>query len=461
LDEVITEIVGGLDPHSVYFSKETLLANQENLQGNFEGIGVQFLMHKDSLVVTHVLNGGPSDRAGILPGDRILIAGKDTLCDRGLSSREIVKILKGTAKTQVTLTVFRREASELLAFVMERGKVAIQSVEVAYLLTPDLGYVKIDRFALKTAAEFRSKLKRLKAQGAKNLVLDLRQNSGGFIHTATQVADAFLEKGSLLVFTKNNRGNREDFFAQEKGLFQDAEVYVLIDEGSASASEIVAGALQDHDKGIIVGRRSFGKGLVQQEMPLGDGSAVRLTVAAYFTPTGRSIQKPYRTSDPLSYAEDYEQRMARGEFLFQDSIPVTDSLRFTTPKGKIVYGGGGIVPDIFVPLDTTAYLPTKYLKDLVSFSFEYADRHRKTLKKMGPEAFVLRFDKDKTLLKKYLKDSHLQVDLETQKQDLLSDYLKALVARQVFGEVAFYQVRQQNDQMLSKVLELEQDRFGQ
>ncbi len=277
------------------------------------------------------------------------------------------------------MSVYRKDNEALLTFNLERNKVAIQSAEVAYMLTDQLGYVKLDRFAMTSFQELQQQLVALKKEGATNLILDLRQNGGGYIHIANQIADQFLSEGKLIVFTENNKGVKEEFYATDKGVFQKGKVYVLIDEGSASASEIVAGALQDNDIGTIVGRRSFGKGLVQEEMKLGDGSAVRLTIARYFTPTGRSIQKPYKMNDAQGYALDYQNRLLNGELLSKDSIKVTDSLKFTTAKGKVVYGGGGIIPDVFVAVDTTRYIENRYFMKINDFTFAYADTHRKAL----------------------------------------------------------------------------------
>ncbi|WP_139957269.1 S41 family peptidase [Flavicella sediminum] len=455
LDDVIKGIVDKLDPHSVYFPKEDFLASHENMQGNFEGIGVQFFMNNDSLVVTKVIKGGPSEKAGVLAGDRILLANKDTLYNKNLQSRDIVKILKGPADTKVDLEIFRRQTQEILHIPIVRNKVDILSVEVAYMLTDSLGYLKLDRFAMTSYDEFKHNLGDLQQQGAKNLVLDLRQNGGGFIHVANAIIDEFLKEGKLIVFTENNKGRIEESFATAKGSFQEGNVYVLIDEGSASASEILAGALQDNDKGVIVGRRSFGKGLVQQERDLGDGSAVRLTIARYFTPTGRSIQKPYNLDDNYSYSLDHQNRILSGELLSKDSIKVVDSLKYTTPKGKVVYGGGGIIPDVFVAIDTTAYLENFYFNSLNNFTFEYADKHRKKMEALSFEDFNASFDANDEVLKEYLKYIKLDKPVPAEKKKLVKHYLKALVARQAYDEVAFYKINQKQDKMIEKVLELE------
>jgi carboxyl-terminal processing protease len=455
LDDVITEIVANLDPHSVYFPKEIYAVSKENLQGNFEGIGVQFFMHQDSLVVTHILSGGPSETAGILAGDRILIADKDTLYGKNMRSRDIVKILKGPTNTKVDLQIYRKGIENLIMVTLRRNKVPIQSAKVAYMINDSLGYLKLDRFAATSYHEVNSKLLQLKAEGAKNLVFDLRQNGGGFIHIANAIIDEFIPEGKLIVFTENNKSIKEEFYATEEGVFEEANIYVLIDEGSASASEIFAGAFQDNDQGTIIGRRSFGKGLVQREMKLGDGSAVRLTIARYYTPTGRSIQKPYSLNDVASYANDYKNRVLRGELLHKDSIKVYDSLKFTTPKGKVVYGGGGIIPDVFVAVDTTSYIENEYFSKINSFTFEYADDNRNELLEQGFEDYDLNTEQQKNILEVFLSETNLERNVSAEKKALLSHYLKALIARQIFDETSFSKINDRRDPMLLKVIELD------
>lgn len=455
LDNVITDIISNLDPHSVYFPKEIYSASQENLQGNFEGIGVQFFMYQDSLVVTHILSGGPSETAGVLAGDRILIADKDTLYGKNMRSRDIVKILKGPSNTTVDLQIYRKGAENLIPITIRRNKVAIQSAEVAYMINDSLGYLKLERFAATSYHEVSDKLNDLKSKGAKNLVFDLRQNGGGFIHVANAIIDEFLSDGKLIVFTENNKGKKEEFYATEQGVFERGTIYVLIDEGSASASEIFAGALQDNDQGVIIGRRSFGKGLVQQEMKLGDGSAVRLTIARYYTPTGRSIQKPYKLNDGENYAHDYQDRILNGELLSRDSIKVIDSLKFTTPKGKVVYGGGGIIPDVFVAVDTTSYIENGYFSKINSFTFKYADYHRNELLEQGFEKYDLNTEQQKNILEVFLSETNLERNISAEKKALLSHYLKALIARQIFDETSFSKINDRRDPMLLKVIELD------
>ena len=455
LDEVLTDIISSLDPHSVYIPKAMYAASQENLRGNFEGIGVQFFMHLDSLVVTRVLKGGPSEGAGILAGDRIIIADKDTLFNKNINSTDVVKILKGPANTSLDLQIYRRGFDSLIPISLRRNKVAILSAEVSYMLNDSLGYLKLDRFAATSADEVSLQLKELQKQGAKNLVFDLRQNGGGFIHIANAIIDEFLGEGKLIVFTENNKGRKQNFFATEQGCFENGNIYVLIDEGSASASEIFAGALQDNDQGTIIGRRSFGKGLVQEEMKLGDGSAVRLTIARYYTPTGRSIQKPYKLNDGANYAHDYQDRILSGELLSKDSIKVIDSLKFTTPKGKEVYGGGGIIPDVFVAVDTTSYLENGYFLIMNTFTFEYVDLHRTEILAQGFENYDQDTKQQEKILELFLNEIQLQKIVTPDKKKVLSHYLKALIARQVFSEIAFSQINGRRDPMLLKVLELD------
>ncbi|MDO6676563.1 S41 family peptidase [Tenacibaculum sp. 1B UA] len=456
LDGAIAEMLGKLDPHSVYIPKENLQLVTENMQGNFVGIGVQFRMIGDTITVIEPIKGGPSIEAGIKAGDRILLADKDTLYGKKLQTSQIMKALKGKPNTKVDLQIYRKTNDSVFNVTINRGKVNIKSVDIAYMLNDSVGYIKLDRFARNTYIEFKSSLNKLLTKGMTDLVLDLRGNGGGFIDIANDIVDEFLEDEKLIVFTKNNKGDIVESFATDKGDFEHGGLYVLIDENSASASEIVAGALQDNDKGIIIGRRSFGKGLVQQEMDLGDGSAVRLTTARYYTPTGRSIQKPYKKeADAEEYSHDFELRLENGELFTKDSIKTIDSLKFTTPKGKVVYGGGGIIPDHFVAVDTSAYVPTIFFRPLNDFAFSYVDDNRKKLASLTVEDFISNFDKNKEVSDKFLtklKDFRLS---ERTKNQLRSN-LRVLIARELFSDEGLYKVDQKDDKMLQKVFELEQ-----
>jgi carboxyl-terminal processing protease len=323
------------------------------------------------------------------------------------------------------------------------------------MINDSLGYIKLDRFARNSYREFRASLQALKRKGMATLILDLRGNGGGFIDIANRIVDEFLEDEKRIVFTRNNKNEITESFATENGIFENGDVYVLIDENSASASEILAGALQDNDKGTIVGRRSFGKGLVQQEMDLGDGSAVRLTIARYYTPTGRSIQKPYRKNGDDAYTSDFQQRVRSGELSNKDSIPVVDSLKYTTPKGKIVYGGGGIIPDVFVPIDTTSYMNNFYFIAITNFAFEYVDRNRRQIaEKWTLETFITHFDSDARVYDEfYAKIKEFNPSIKAQK--ILQKYLKSSIANEIFGDVGFYRMQHKDDKMILKVLELE------
>jgi carboxyl-terminal processing protease len=455
LDGAITQMLGELDPHSVYIPKEKLQAVQENMQGNFVGIGVQFRMILDSITVIQPIKGGPSIKAGIKAGDRILMANKDTLFGKGLISNAIPKFLKGEPNTVVNLQVYRKSIDSLFNVEITRGKVNIKSVDLAYMMNDSVGYIKLDRFARNTFTEFKFSLRNLKNSGMTDLVLDLRGNGGGFIDIANSVVDEFLEDNKLIVFTKNNKNEIEESFATKKGGFEKGGLYILIDENSASASEIVAGALQDNDKGTIIGRRSFGKGLVQIEMDLGDGSAVRLTTARYYTPTGRSIQKPYTGNGNKNYYKEYQKRIASGELLSRDSITVIDSLKFKTPKGKVVYGGGGIIPDVFVAIDTTSTLSNLYFYSINSFAFEYVDTNRKKLEKWNVDTFIKDFDENDVVFNSFLTDLNEDVMPSYKEKQNIKTFLNASIANVLFGDIGFYRIMHQEDKMLRKVLELE------
>ena len=457
LDGAITEMLGKLDPHSVYIPKENLQLITENMQGNFVGIGVQFRVIGDTITVISPIKGGPSIKEGVKAGDRILMANKDTLYGKNLQTPQIMKALKGKPNTKVDVQIYRKTTDSIFNVTINRGKVNIKSVDIAYMLNDSVGYIKLNRFARNSYREFKTSLDALKETGMTDLVLDLRGNGGGFIDIANSIVDEFLEDDKLIVFTKNNKGDINESFATDKGDFEKGGLYVLIDENSASASEIVAGALQDNDKGIIIGRRSFGKGLVQQEMDLGDGSAVRLTTARYYTPTGRSIQKPYTKEAPSSiYANDLENRYSNGELFNRDSIKTIDSLKFTTPKGKIVFGGGGIIPDHFVAVDTATYIPTIFFRPLNNFAFTYVDTNRKKLENTTVSDFIDNFDSDNKVSNEFLaKLKSYRLSEKTKNQ--LKRNLKTLIARELFSDEGLYKVNEADDKMLQKVFELEKE----
>ena len=460
LDGTIKNMLDKLDPHSVYISASELQQVSESMNGKFVGIGIQFRMHKDSLTVIKVLDNGPSKKAGIKAGDRILIANNDTLYGKDIQSNYVIKKLKGEPNTSVDLMVYRKSEGKKLPFRVIRGEVPINSVEAHYMLNDELGYIKIDKFAATTYDEFKVSLDDLLGQGMKKLVLDLRHNPGGYMQVATKIVDEFLEDGKLIVFTKNKKQRIDEVFATSQGDFEDGHVFVLINGASASASEIVAGALQDNDKGTIVGRRSFGKGLVQQEMQLGDGSAVRLTVSRYYTPTGRSIQKPYENKDNGDYFNDFEERYEGGELLSADSIKVVDSLKYTTPKGKIVYGGGGIIPDVFVSIDTTMFFNNYHYRRVNDFVFDYFDHHVDALKDWDQDRFMTDFDQNDAIYNEYVDKlpSELQ-SVSGEEEENLRLYLKAVFAQQLFDANAYFRIINQQDKMIEKVIELEQEGY--
>lgn len=455
LDNAIRNMLIKLDPHSVYIEKEQLQEITENMQGNFVGIGIAFEVKNDSIVVINPTEDGPSIEAGIKSGDRILKADTISLHRKKLTSKEIMKLLKGKPDTKINLEIYRKTNDSLFTVTVTRRKINIKSIDISYMINDSIGYIKLNRFARNSYHEFKSSLTNLLSKGMTDLVLDLRDNSGGFIDIAQKITDEFLEEDKLIVFTKNNKGKIEKLFATSEGSFEQGGLYVLINQHSASASEIVAGALQDNDKGIIIGRRSFGKGLVQQEMDLGDGSAVRLTTARYYTPTGRSIQKPYtHDGKELAYKNDLNNRFLTGELVSKDSIKIIDSLQYKTPKGKIVYGGGGIVPDVFVPVDTTFYLPLGYNKRLNDFTFEYVDENREKLNTISMNDFIKDFTITPSIIKSFSKKNK---DLKTIRlyEKSIKRYLKIKISQELFSDDGFYRLKHKDDKMIKKVFELE------
>ncbi|UKM66035.1 S41 family peptidase [Flavobacteriaceae bacterium GSB9] len=460
VDVTVNGILENLDPHSVYIPEEDMQRVAEEMKGGFVGIGVSFYTYKDTIAVIRAIENGPSDKAGIKGGDRILLADGDTLYGDNLKNGDIINKLKGEINSKVKLKVYRRGEPKLLNITVKRGKIPIKSVDAAYMLTDKLGYIKINRFAESTYKEFKKGIEKLEDLGATEIALDLRNNPGGFLSIAEKIVDEFLEDDKLILFTKNKRGDIDRSFATSKGDFENGKVYVLIDENSASASEIVAGALQDNDKGTIVGRRSYGKGLVQREMDLGDGSAVRLTVSRYYTPTGRSIQRPYDNGNK-DYYDEYFERLESGELLDPNKIQVDDSLKFTTPGGKVVYGGGGIIPDVFVPLDksmqneTLSFLSRRGF--FGNFVFEELEQDRHKYDGISRQDFIDNYEVGDDLVFAFQDYLNLRSDSKVTfvaYHDEVKQYIKATLADQLYGNGAFEEVYNQRDIMIDEVISL-------
>jgi carboxyl-terminal processing protease len=458
VDMTVNSILANLDPHSIYLPPSEQTSESEIMKGDFVGVGVNFYMYNDTVAVVKPLENGPADKAGILAGDRILYADKTKLFGRKLPTDSLFNKLKGEEGSKVLLTVFRKSLNKKLKLTVVREIVPIKSVDTYLMLNKTTGYIKINRFAENTYDEFHNGLANLKKKGMNTLIIDLRDNGGGYLERAVEIADEFLKDKELMVFTKNRKGTVEKTFATEDGIFESGKLYVLIDENSASASEILAGAIQDNDRGTIVGRRSFGKGLVQREMDFDDGSAVRLTISRYYTPSGRSIQKPYTKGESEKYSEDFNARFESGELYEKDKIKVADSLKFKTKKGRIVYGGGGIVPDIFVPLEvkkgeeSLAYILNSGV--VGHFVFEQFDKKQNAYKGLNFQEFLAKIQKDDSYVAKfesYLKDAGLDMKLEHNKA-LVKKFITAEFARQLFGESQYYTVILKDDTMLKAIL---------
>jgi len=459
VDLTVNNILAQLDPHSVYMSPSVQAEEAQNMKGDFVGVGINFFLYKDTVAVVKSLENGPSAKAGILPGDRILYAGKTRLYGRKLDSEYLFSEFRGEEGSPLELTVYRKSIRKKFMVHLKRAVVPIKSVDAALMLTPTVGYLKINRFAETTYAEFQEGMTRLRNAGMKTFLIDLRDNSGGYMEMAVKIADELLPNKKLIVFTKDKKGKIEKAYATDRGDFEEGKVCVLINENSASASEILAGAIQDNDRGIIIGRRSFGKGLVQKETSFDDGSAVRLTIARYYTPTGRSIQKPYKKGDEADYENEFNHRFENGELYDKDSIKVADSLKFKTKKGKIVYGGGGIVPDVFVPLEgkkgeeSIPYIMQE--SGIVSnFVFEQLDENRAKFSKMGYQKtvdYLSKTDEYLNRFQRHLDQMGLHVRL-SQNKSLVKKYLTAEFAQQLFGDQKYYEIALKNDPVIEAAL---------
>lgn len=464
VETAIVSMLEQLDPHSTYSNPEEVRKLNEPLQGNFDGIGIQFNMATDTLFVIQPVSGGPSEKAGILAGDRIIQVNDTLIAGVKMSTEEVMRRLRGKKGTEVNLKIMRRGVDELLSFTVKRDKIPVYSLDASYMVTDKTGYIRINRFAATTGKEFSEALSSLQKQGMKDLILDLQGNGGGYLNAAIDLANQFLDKKELIVYTEGRRNPRSEFRAEGNGRFRKGRLIVLVDEFSASASEIVSGAVQDWDRGMIVGRRTFGKGLVQRPVDLPDGSMIRLTVARYYTPSGRCIQKPYESIE--QYNRDLIDRYNRGEMLSADSIHFPDSLKYTTHKlGRTVYGGGGIMPDYFVPIDTTMY--TDYylaLRDkgaIMQLNLKLMDRHRtewlkqyKTFKRFNKEfqitpAMLEELKEIGKSVGAVYKEEEYQIALP-----LLKTQMKALIARDLWNMSEYFQVINTQNSSMQKALEL-------
>jgi len=458
VDLTVNNILANLDPHSVYVPPSEQTAVAENMKGDFVGIGVNFYNYNDTIAVIKPIENGPAEKAGIKSGDRILYADNFKLFGKKLKNEVLYSKLKGEKESEVTLTIYRKSENKNLKIKVIRDIIPIKSVDIAILLNKTTGYIKINRFAETTADEFHTALLKLKKSGINSLVIDLRENGGGFMEMAVEIADELLKDKELIVFTKNKKGSIDKTFATDEGNFETGKVAVLIDENSASASEILAGAIQDNDRGLVYGRRSFGKGLVQREMGFDDGSAVRLTIARYYTPSGRSIQKPYVKGHTEEYYKESETRFESGELYEKGKIKIADSLKFKTKKGRTVYGGGGIVPDVFVPLEVEhGQESLEYILQtgiVGHFVFEQLDQNRNVFKGDDFQKFQTKMLNNETyisLFEKYLSKAGLDISLNKSRA-LVNRYITAEFARQLFGENQYYQFILKEDKMVKTVL---------
>lgn len=436
VEDAIPQILMELDPHSTYISANNAQEAAEKLKGSFSGIGIQFTMEKDTVNVMSVIHSGPAEKVGILAGDRIITADKTSLV--GMDSNEVMKHLKGEKGSRVKLGIKRHGSKDILYFTVKRGDIPVVSVDASYMINDKTGYIRVKDFGEQTYAEMLVALADLNMKGMKNLIIDLRRNQGGYMHIAIQMANEFLHKNQLVVYTQGRKSPREEFRSDGRGTFQHLPLVVLVDETSASASEIFAGAIQDNDRGTIIGRRSFGKGLVQQPMEFrSDGSVVRLTIARYYTPSGRCIQKPYEKGKGKDYDNELIARYERGEFFYQDSIH-QDGEKYYTNLGRVVYGGGGIMPDIFIPVDTSAmtsyYKEAAYTGLISQFAFAYTDENRQRLSSFNDVKAVEKFLRKENLLERFARFGE-EHDLKRRNLMLLKS--KTLFEENIFGSIIY------------------------
>ena len=462
IEQTIPLMLKKLDPHSTYIPARNMQEVEEEMQGNFSGIGVQFSILEDTVIIIDVISGGPSHKLGLLAGDRIVLVNDSNIAGVGIKNEDVLKLLRGQKGTKVKVSNLRKGYKEFFDFEITRGDIPINSVDVSYMIDNETGFIKVSRFAEQTYKEFMEAMMKLDKSGAIKVIIDLRGNPGGYLAAVIRIVDEFLEKDEPILITRGKSQPEKVYNASSRAAFAGKQVIVLQDEFSASASEIFAGALQDNDRGIVIGRRSFGKGLVQEQIPFSDGSAVRLTVARYYTPSGRSIQKPYNDGSD-KYFEDLFERMVHGEMLVADSIQFADSLKYYTKKGRAVYGGGGIMPDIFVPADTSgrsSYFNRIYQQGIIyQFAFQYSDQHRDYLTSLKTASEIEKWLGNQKVLDSFVRFAAgrgIPYDADGLKASghIIETQVKAYIARNIIGEEGFYPIIQQIDKTLLKAIEV-------
>jgi len=466
-ETAIVEMLKELDPHSIYIPKEELQRANEPLQGNFEGVGIQFEILRDTIVVVHPLTGGPSEKLGIISGDKIVKIDHEDVVGSHVTNQFVLDHLRGKKGTKVQVSIYRKGKPGLLEYVIVRDKIPVNSIDAVYMITPRVGYINLNRFSLTTTQEFQNAVKKLKGEGMKSLILDLRNNAGGYMAPAIELSDEFLGLGKIIVYTEGMRSTRENFYSTFRGNFEEGKLVIMINENSASSSEIVAGAIQDWDRGLIVGRRSFGKGLVQRPYNLPDTSQIRLTTARYHTPSGRFIQKPYKNGVE-EYYKDFANRYRHGELIHADSIKLPDSLKYHTANGRTVYGGGGIMPDVFIPWDST-FLTDYYMdmrrnnivNPLVS---DFVDNNRQEMLKKYPDfaSFKANFNIDESLMDLFFKATN-EAGMErneeqfTISEPLIKAQIKGLIAQKLYDITSFYVIVNEMDPEVMRALDIISD----
>ena len=467
VEKAIVETLKELDPHSVYISKKDVKKANEPLEGNFDGIGVQFEILKDTISVVHSIPGGPSEKLGIMSGDKIVKIDGEVVVGKKITNQFVLDHLRGKRGTKVTVSIFRKGKKDLIDFTITRDKIPINSIDAAYMIKPGIGYINLNKFASTSMQEFTEAMTKLKSAGMQHLILDLRNNSGGYMGTSIDLSDEFLSPGKIIVYTQGRNSPREDFYSSARGMFETGRLVIMINENSASASEIVSGAIQDWDRGIIVGRRSFGKGLVQRPFNLPDSSQIRLTTARYYNPSGKCIQKSYAEGVD-KYYEDFSNRIKHGELVHPDSIKFPDSLKFYTSKKRVVYGGGGIMPDVFIPWDSTPisdyYLEIRRKNLVNTFIGEYVDHSRKSLQANYPE--FSKFDREFILDDTFMNDFVAYCEKEGVKKDekgysasekLLKAQIKGGIAQKLWDMNELYAIINQYDEEVQKAVEVVED----